>query len=309
MSRYLLLALLLARPALPAGCAPVEHESITAHDLAAFLPVFQQLAPDTPIGAAPGPGVRRVFHSLELLSLAKGYGLTLPSAEDLCFEWPMEVPDRARMLEAMQAVLPGPDTRIEILETSLTPAPRGRIEFRQADLGAPALPSAPTPVIWRGSVVYGASHRFEIWARVRITARVNFVVAALPIRQGIPITPGQLRIESAEAFPVSTDLASRIDQVAGRIALRAIAAGTEIRLGQLQQPLDIKRGDSVLVEVLSDSAHLSFTGKAESDGRKGDKISIQNVRSSRVFQARVDGKDRAVVDLRTPSNLSASQRN
>jgi len=307
MSRVFPLVLLLARAALASVCAPVEHDPITARDMAQFVPVFARLAPDTPIAAAPGPGVRRVFHSLELVSLARGYSLDLASAEDLCFEWPMEVPDRGRFLEAMQSALPDAGTRIELLEISRYPAPRGRLEFRREDLGAPARPDAPSPVTWHGNVVYGANQRFAIWAHVRITAPTKHLVAAETIHEGTPITPGQLRVESSDGFPLSGDTASRIDQVAGRIALRNIAAGSAIHLSQLKQPPDIKRGDAVTVEVLSGSARLAFTGKSESDGRQGETISVRNPRSNKVFQARVDGKDRALVDLR-PSG-DASPRN
>lgn len=307
MSRFLILALLLSRPALPSACAPVVHDPITAGDLAALAPVFGQINPETPITAAPVEGARRVFRPLELTSLAKGFGLMPGAVGEICFEWPLEALDRTRLLAAMQAVLP--NARIEIVETSLHPAPLGRIEFRREDLGAPALPNNPTPVVWRGNVIYGADHRYEIWARVRVTAQISRVIAAQPIREGAPITAGQLRVESTEAFPAAGDIASRVDQVAGRIALRNIVAGAEIHLSQLQQPPDVKRGDAVTVEVLSNSARLAFTGKSESNGRKGDLISIRNLRSNRIFQARVEGKDRALVDIRIPDDLNALQRN
>ena len=306
MNRFLFL-ILLARPALPAPCAPVEHDPITAGDLAALVPVFGQINPGTPMTAAPVAGARRVFRALELTSLAKGFGLAPGAVGEICFEWPLELPDRGQLLAAMQTILP--KARIEILETSLHPAPHGRLEFRREDLGAPALPTDPTPVIWRGSVIYGDNHRFEIWARVRVTAQINRVIAAQPIREGAPIQPGQLRLESSTGFPGAGDAASRIDQVAGRVALRNISEGAEIHLSQLRLPPDIKRGDAVTVEVLSKSARLAFTGKSESEGRKGDLISVRNPHSNKVFQARVDGKDRALVDIRRPGESSALQRN
>lgn len=300
MSRFLSLVVLLACPALLNACAPIEHDPITAHDLAALLPAFGKLPPDTPIAAAPGAGVRRIFHAIELTSIARNYSLDLATAEDVCFEWPMEAPDRDRMLEAMKTALPEPGVHIELLETSLYPAPRGRLEFRREDLGAPALPNSPAPVVWRGNIIYGANQRFAVWARVRVTAQVSRVIAVEPIRQGMIISTAQLRMESGTAFPVSGDTASRMEDVAGRIALRNITAGSEIHLGQIEEPPAIKRGEMVTVEVFSGAAHLAFSGRSESDGRMGDTISIRNPRSTRVFQARVSGKDRAVVDLRTP---------
>jgi flagella basal body P-ring formation protein FlgA len=275
---------------------PAEHDSITAGDLAQALPVFGKLAPNTPIGPAPGPGVRRVFRSTELISLARNHSLQLDGPGDLCFELPLERLDRGRVLEAMKAALPFPETRIDIVETSLYPVPRGRVEFRREDLGAPALPDSLTPVIWRGNIVYGANRQFAIWAHVVVMARRARVIAAEPIRQGGLITVDQLRVESKQAFPLGGDSVTTIEQVAGRLAVRAIEAGQEVRFIDLDRPRDVKRGDTVAVEVRSGAARLAFAGKSESDGRIGDMIKIRNLRSNKIFQARVEGPDKALLD-------------
>ena len=303
MSRFLPLSwvsLALALPAWPQTCAPAEHDPITAGDLARLAPAFGRLPAGTPLAPAPGPGVHRVFRALELMSLARKYSLDLPSAEDLCFALPLESLDRARLLDAMKAALPFPEARIEILETSLQPAPRGRIEFRREDLGAPALPESPAPVVWKGNVLYGAGQRFAIWARVVVTARIPRLVAVEPIRRGRSISAAQLRVQPADVFPGRGDAASSLDQVAGRIAVANIAAGAEIHLSQVESPLDVKRGDTVQVEVHSGLTHLALTGKAETNGRTGDFITLRNLRSNRIFQARVDGEDRASLDLGAP---------
>lgn len=293
-------SLALAARALAGGCLPAEHDPITAGDLAAAVPVFARIAPDTPIAPAPGPGVRRVFRSLELISLARSHSLALDSADDVCFELPMGTLDRAQVLAAMQAALPFPEARVEILETSLYPVPRGRVEFRREDLGTPALPGSPAPVTWRGSVVYGADQHFAIWARVLVTARVTRVVATEFIKAGSIIAASQLRAESSRAFPVLNDAATGIDQVAGRVAIHAMDPGAEIRLSQVERPEDIKRGDTVAIEVRSGAARVSLTAKSESNGRVGDTITVRNLHSNKVFQARVNGKDKAFVDAGVP---------
>lgn len=286
----------LAARAVPGACLSAWHDPITARDLAAALPAFARLAPGTPIAAAPGPGVRRVFRPLELNSIARNHRLELNATEELCFELPLEPLDPARVLEAMQAALPYPDPRIEIVETSLYPVPSGRVEFRREDLGAPALPGSPAPVTWRGNIVYGANQRFAIWAHVVVSARVTRLVAATAIAAGSVIEASQVRIESSRGFPAWADLAISVDQVAGRVATRNIDAGADIHLSQIDRPKDVKRGDTVAIEVHSGAARLAFTAKSESDGRVGDLIAVRNPRSNKIFQARVDGKDKAFVD-------------
>lgn len=306
MMRYLpplVLGCVLAARALSGGCLPAEHDPITAGDLAAAVPAFVRIAPGTPMAAAPGPGVRRVFRPLELRALARNHSIELDSAPEICFELPMEPLDRAQVLAAMQAALPFPETRIEIAEISQYPVPRGRVEFRRDDLGAPARPDSPAPVTWRGNIVYGANQSFAIWAHVVVTARMTRLVAVEPIPRGTVIAANQVRAESGRIFPVAGDAATSPSQVVGRMAVRSIDAGAAIHLSQVERPRDVKRGDTVEIEVRSGATRLALTGRSESDGRIGDTISVRNLRSNKTFQARVEGKDKALVDA------GASQEN
>jgi flagella basal body P-ring formation protein FlgA len=294
-----LLALLwLARlaPAQAPTCLAVEGDRIVAADLAAPLPAFSQLAPETPVALAPLPGVRKVFRWFELASLAKRYGLDAGSPSDLCFERRMETLDREKVQAEMRRALGLEDARIEIVETSQDPVPRGRLEFRREDLGRPALPSSPTPVTWRGAVVYGANHRFSIWARVTISARLSRVVAVENLKSGEPIDAAQLRVDTVEGFPVVGEAAQSVEQVAGRALSRDVAAGSEIRVAQLVPAPDVSRGEMVDVEVRSGAARLLLTGKAQSAGRSGDMIAIRNMTSNKLFQARIVGKGKALLD-------------
>jgi flagella basal body P-ring formation protein FlgA len=122
------------------------------------------------------------------------------------------------------------------------------------------------------------------------------VVAAEALKKGEAIGASQVRVETADRFPMAGDMAQMLDQVVGRAPIRAVVPGTEIRLSQLMVPPDVNRGDMVEVEVRSGAAHLAFSGKAESAGRNGDTIVIRNLSSNKVFQARVEGKGRAFLD-------------
>jgi flagella basal body P-ring formation protein FlgA len=283
-------------PAQTPKCVEVEGDRILARDFAVSLSGFGRLSPETAIAPAPQPGVRRFFRPFELVALAHRYSVEIDPDAGLCFQRQAEMLDRGRVLEAMRLALPLPDLRIEILETSLYPVPRGRLEFRRESLGTPASPSARIPVEWRGNVIYGDNRRFGVWARVLISASVPRVVAAEALQKGEAIGSSQIRVETADRFPVSGDVAQTVDQVVGRAPIRAVAPGTEIHLAQLMLPPDVNRGEMVEVEVRSGAAHLAFTGKAESAGRSGDTIVIRNLSSNKVFQARIAGRGKAYLD-------------
>jgi flagella basal body P-ring formation protein FlgA len=291
-------------PAQSQMCVPVEGDYIRAQDLALAVPAFGSLPADKAMGPAPAPSVRRVFRSFEIESLAKRYGVPLESFSDICFERPTEPLDTARVMEAMRISLANPEAKVEIVEVSQFPVPRGRLEFRREGLGRPSSPSARTPVTWQGAVVFGDKHRFTIWARVVVTAPVRYLVAAGNLKSGSPITAGQIREESAERFPAFNDLAVSADQAVGLMPLRDIQDGKEIQLSLLARVLDVLRGEMVDVEVRSGGARLTFNGKAESSGRTGDTINIRNLASSRIFQARISGKGKVLLETdRQPKEL------
>ena len=90
------------------ACRPVEGERILARDLALAIPAFGALVPELPVAFAPVPGSRRIMHAVELAALARKNAIELPAPEDLCFEWPLQLLDRAAVMEAMRAALDAP---------------------------------------------------------------------------------------------------------------------------------------------------------------------------------------------------------
>jgi len=277
-------------------CAAVERDRLLARDFAAALPAFGALPPETEIAPAPAPGARRIFREPELRGLARRFALSLTGAGELCFEWKLEPLDRGAVAAAMRAALPEPAVEIEIVETSRYAVPHGAVEFRREGLGRPADPSAKAPVVWRGSVIYGGQHRFSVWARVVVSGRVSRVVAAQPLKRGEPIRAEQVRVETSNGFPAAGDLAQAVEEVVGKVPWHDVAADSALRLSLLAEPPEVGRGDMVEVEVRNGAMRLEMTAKAESAGRSGEVIRMRNLSSNRLFQARVSGKDRAVVE-------------
>lgn len=278
------------------ACTPLDGDRILGKHLAAALPAFRAIPPETVLGSAPPPGSTRTFHVLELASLAQRYSIRLESPTDICFEWPMESLDRGRVLQAMRESLQDPDARIDITETSLNAVPHGRLEFPLETLGKPAFATQRDPALWRGEVVYGDDHRYAVWARVRVTVPCERIVATEALKPRQAIDSREFRVEHSDCFP-SLDGPERTPTVSllGMVPLRTIAAGSEIRPEFLTRPNDVNRGDTVHVEVVSGAAHLVLIAKAESGGRSGDFIIIRNPSSNRTFRARIKDKDQVVV--------------
>jgi flagella basal body P-ring formation protein FlgA len=281
-----------------AACLPftADRDRITAADLAAAEPAFSALAPDSPIGYAPAPGIQRTFGMAELTRLARRYRLDFAPRAEICVERVVEPLSQAAVLEGMRGSLGLPDARIEIIEQNRYPVPRGVPQFPRNGLIAPP-PSQPQgTALWKGWIQYGGNRRFAIWARVRITVKMDRVVAAEALHPGKPIDPSQLRLEPHEGFPPRTPPLDAIEQAAGRIPRRSLAANSVLTTTDLDSPYDVKRGDPVRVAVTRGEAHLELDARADASGRRGQTIPVLNPANGKRFPARVEGAGRVAVE-------------
>lgn len=278
------------------ACLPVEGSQIRGSDLAHAIPAFRQVPPDAPLAPVPPLGGSRVFTETELRAMAARFSVNPGSLPEVCFRMATEQLARDRVLEAMQASLHSPGSRIQLFDISTEKVPRGQIEFPPEGLGRPALPDGKSSVVWRGAVLYGNGERFPVWGRVTVTAPLTRIIALSNLRSGAPIELSQLRSETIEGFP-SQRSALQPEQVAGMVPLHNIAPGAEVHKDDLAPPIDVHKGDRVRVEVHMGAALVALSGRAEGNGRIGELISVVNPDSSKTFQARVEGKDRVVVEL------------
>lgn len=276
-----------------AGCLAVGagSDQIVARDLAPAYPEMASLDPATAVAPAPEPGAIRTFHANDLRTLAVRFGLPVVPEREFCVQRPVAPLDAARLLQAMKAALP--EAQIEILEYSRQPAPEGEIEFARPGLHEG---TAPNGSLWMGSVRYGASRRFTIWARVKVLCRMRRVLALGDLKPERAIEAGQLMEETRDEFPAAGDFASTLEQVKGQWPRIAIRAGAEIRLDQLSGAKEVARGDRVRVDVVEGGAHLELEGIAESSGSMGESILVRNPENNRRFRARVESKGRVSVN-------------
>lgn len=273
---------------LVSGCLAVEGEKITAGDLAVREPALARLPADTPVGYAPAPGAKRILSVAELSRFARRSSVDLSAAREICVVRPLETLSADRVVSAMTTALGRPDARIELLDFSRYPVPRGEIEFRADGLSRPA--GVKAPALWRGSVRYAGNRHFRIWARVRISIREKRMVAAEDLPAGRLIAVGQLREEVFDAVPGPAGFAVTFEQAAGHLPRRRIAAGQPLPLGVLAAPNDVAAGELVRVEAASGAARIEIRGKAETSGRAGDTVLVRNLDSGRRFRALVTGR-------------------
>jgi flagella basal body P-ring formation protein FlgA len=248
-------------------------------------------APDAAIlSLAPAPGAQRIFHVPELRQIAARFHLANAPEDDICVERDMAPLDPPDLLAAMRRELPA--AKIEILDFSRQPAPRGQIEFRRSGLRG----NAQSGDTWFGAIRYAVNRDFTIWAKVKVTVRAPRLVALTDLAPNKPIAASQLKLEVRDEFPSLQALAESVEEAVGRYPRAIIRAGSAIRRDALEAPKDIRQGDIVEVDVHSGHAHLKFEARAESSGEIGETITMRNPVSTRRFQAKIEAKGQVSVD-------------
>jgi flagella basal body P-ring formation protein FlgA len=287
--------LLLGMMNYPAACQIVTGERILGDDLAKTLPIFSPIPRDTIIGFSPAPGARRTFSAPELSRLAAKYGLTVPPDTQACFEWEMQTLTEEAVAAAIREALHSPQARVDVLAMSKPPAPEGKVVFPLNAISTSGPADPATPVTWNGYILYADSRRFNVWARVRVSATMTRVVAVEPVPADRAITARQVRLEAYDDFPLQNGIARNLEQVVGLVSRRALRAGLPVHLTDLSEPFQVHRGDLVQVRVISGAAQINLEALAETAGRQGDVISLRNLRSEKTFRARVEGKQKAIL--------------
>jgi len=286
--------IVLAMQLQPPACTPIASENIVAGDLARAIPEFSRAPADADIGYAPSPGSRRVFRIDELRRLATRFQVELGGKREACFEWPLAPLSREQAIAAMRLSLNLPEARVEVIELSKRVTPRGEVIFPVTSLIPPANRHTGT-ALWRGYVLYGGERRFDVWARVKISAPMSHVVVVTPIPAGRPIGAAEVKLEMVDDFPLSNDAARNLDEVVGWVPKFGFAAGHAVLRSDVSEAIVIKTGDLVDVFVKSGNAHLKLQALAESSGHRGDMIALRNPKSGKTFRAKVEAEDKALV--------------
>jgi flagella basal body P-ring formation protein FlgA len=271
-----------------AGCLAVSAGSdrVLAGDLAAGFSEWAAVPPETPLALAPAPGVQRVFRVPELRRLAGLWGLSPLPDREVCVTRPVAVFTAGVLLAAMQKELPA--AHIELFDFSRQPAPEGALAFPPSGLR-----QSPAGGYWSGYVTYAGNRRFTLWARVKVTVAAARVVAAQDLKPGVALDAALLRLETRQEVPTA-GFAVAVEELAGKVPRRPIAAGTAVRVEWLEPAKVVLRGETVLAEAIRGGAHLELECVAEASGAIGEIIPVLNPVSKQRFQARIESQGRVV---------------
>ena len=298
-----LLLLASASAASPGDCIEVRGNRITLADLAARVSEFGALPGSEVVGLAPHPGVHRTFRSEEIQAIGRKHGLELATPPGVCVQRAIRWLRRDEILKAMRAALPFEPSTLLVHEWSRFPIPDGEVTF-SIDGMQPL--GKGIEVLWTGYVRYSANQRLRVWARASVGVKSTRVIAVTALRAGASINPADVREELAEVLP-GNNAGTRTSGVVGRVARRALPAGSVVRAEHLDTPAAVRQGDAVLLRSRVGAALVSIEAIAQADAKIGQPVLLLNAATGRKIRATVRAPGVAsVVPVKTKSNQEVS---
>jgi flagella basal body P-ring formation protein FlgA len=123
----------------------------------------------------------------------------------------------------------------------------------------------------------------------RLVYRLTVPVLTRALAPGATIAAGDLDVIKVRRDRLMADVATEAVQLLGKTPRRQLRAGEPLRLGDVQLPLLVHKGDLVTVTLETRSLQLTTQGKALDDGAKNALVRVENTKSSRVVDASVTG--------------------
>ncbi|MBF0192316.1 MAG: flagellar basal body P-ring formation protein FlgA [Magnetococcales bacterium] len=133
--------------------------------------------------------------------------------------------------------------------------------------------------------------------QVAVTLKQSFryLVLRRPLKRGAVVTDADLRWEENELDRPPVGLVEDPKQVVGQAVTRQIQANRPLQSDWFSAPQVVARGERIQVAAVRGALRIETTAVAQSAGRMGEVIVLENPTSRKRFDARVTGPGRAEV--------------
>jgi flagella basal body P-ring formation protein FlgA len=149
-------------------------------------------------------------------------------------------------------------------------------------------------------------------ASVRISGTaaetVEIAVLTRALNRGETVQGSDFAIERRVRETLPGDVQGDAGALAGRVARRALSAGSVVRQGDLGKPEIVGRGDIVTVFYEIPGMTLTLRARATEAGAQGDSIGVLNIQSKKALQATVVAPGKVAVSAATPGPLAAASQ-
>lgn len=129
----------------------------------------------------------------------------------------------------------------------------------------------------------------------KIQVEIPVVIASESIKRNEVIDAGTVELGRVNITAFRYAPFTDISAVTGTIAVKTLSPGTIIHKRCIRPVPDVCRGDKVFIILQKGAVRLSVTARAREEGRKGDRIWVENVSSHKLIRVKI--ADKGIVHL------------
>lgn len=120
---------------------------------------------------------------------------------------------------------------------------------------------------------------------VKTVVNLPVVIAMETLERGRVIDTKDVALKVQDIAPLNAQFFTTTDEAIGQTVKRRITSAQIVNSAQLEQPVIVERGQSVLMVARQNGIEASTSGEAMKQGRKGDVIRVKNTSSQRTVDA------------------------
>jgi flagella basal body P-ring formation protein FlgA len=136
--------------------------------------------------------------------------------------------------------------------------------------------------------------------------RAPVVVAIASIARGATIEAADVTLKVPAASDNASDAFTKLEDVVGKEALRAILSGDMLVHPMVRTPTVVRRGEVVTVYARNAGLEVRAHARAKEDGGQGELIEVESLATRKAFTARVSGPQEVEVAAGTAQAAQAS---
>lgn len=274
-------------------------------DLFAGLPADR----DQPIGPAPAPGNRIVVERAQLEAIARQFDVDwtpVSAAARAVLERPGRPLPRDVVLGAIRSALIGagldPDSQVDLPAYSglIVPAEgQTRLEVAQMD-------HEPLTGHFTALLEITTDEAAPVHARVsgQVIEMQDAVTVTRRIAPGAVIEASDVETRRLRKTQLHGEAAQTLAEVVGFAVKRPVIPGQPILLADLEHPMMVRKGASVLMQLDGPGLSLTGQGVASESGALGERIHVVNTTSHAVLEAEIIGQARVRI---MPESMPVTQ--
>jgi flagella basal body P-ring formation protein FlgA len=154
--------------------------------------------------------------------------------------------------------------------------------------------------------VLSSEGRTALAVKAKVSVAPAVVVAVRAVPRGAVIQASDVQLDRSQPVVGKGELATTLEDVVGKEAAQAIAAGRPIDRDAVRQPVLVRKGEVVTVYVRSPGVQVRTAARAKDTGSRGELIAVESLENRKSFLARVSGLQEAEVYARGESAMEAS---